>query len=492
MSENTNRTPRNNNQRKMYDYETDSYIPARSSKQPSLESRPKPQPKPQPRTSSRPQTQSSLQPQRRVTTGQHSGQQSRQQPMQPRPRTTTSSKLNGFKPPVVNGTRKSHNGEPFNKNEKTFAKTKHNQPAKAPKKRGLAVGTLLIAGLVTLTMALAPNISQDSTALTDPNKPSVSVNATHDYGDKNQTRPQQNKITSLNQINPKYEVITWKGEKQLTIDEESFRQIIQLALDDAKDFYYDELGAPTTKLVYDASQDKMVNAQGKENFYDEVVFNVDNYVARAKIESGDCLMVTFVNDIGQGKNNPSGIFQLMNDSVSSTLEEYFANVFGKKVNLDMEIVPSAQDVQNVETSAEAKQRISKAVYNSTLITVLKDIYQFKSMTKGHEECYLPYAKYTPEQITNKYNLPPETRDVVKQICSELKQTNGKYSSTLATCGGIAMHFYGFGDVRSSMENGTYYENYFTSDYVIKTIQKLKQIENEKGTNFFQDEGHQPQ
>lgn len=491
MSENTNRTPRNSNQRKMYDYETDSYILVRSSKQPSLESRPKPQPKQQSRTSSRPQTQSSLQPQRRVTTGQHSGQQSRQQPMQPRPRTTTSSKLNGFKPPVVNGTRKSHNGEPFNKSNTPFAKTRHNKPTKPPKKRGLAVGALLCAGLITLSVAIAPLFSQDTTALTDPNKPSVSVDATHDYGDKNQTRPQQNKITSLDQINPDFQFITWKGEKHLTIDEESFKQIVELAMNDVRDFYYDDLKAPNISFTYDKSKNDIVNTTGKENFYEDG-YGYERIAGMAQQESSHDLMVDFVNDIGRGSDNPSGILQIMPETTRDTLTEYFKNIFGEEIDLsDYEPLPTKEEVNAILSSNEndkkrAKEEIKDAVYDSVYLTVMSEVYYTKSMTKGHKTCYSTYYEnYTPESLIKQFNIDPSQHDEVYQIFEELQATNGVYSKTLAHSALTAMHLNGFDNVRASLKNGSFFKRYFNSTYVKNILNNEDQIQ----ANGF---GRQPQ
>lgn len=476
MSENTNRTPRNLNQKAIYDYETDSYILVRPSKKPPLETQPKSQEKLQPRITPRPQTQSSIQPQNRVTMG----QQSRQQPLQPRSKTTTSAKLNGFKPPVVSGTRKSHSNEPFNRNNTSFAKTRHNKPTKPPKKRGLAVGTLLIAGLITLTMAVAPNISQDATALTDPNKPSISVGTTH--VDKHQTRPQQNKITSLDQINPDFEFITWKGEKHLTIDEESFKQIIELAMNDVRDFYYDELKAPNISFTYDKSKNDIVNTTGKENFYEEE-YGYERIAGMAQQESSHKLMVDYVNDIGQGSDNPSGILQIMPESTKDTLTQYFKNIFGADIDLsDYEPLPTKEEVNAILSSnpndrKNAEKEITDAVYDSVYLTVMSEVYYTKSMTKGHKTCYSTYYEnYTPESLIKQFNIDPSQHDEVYQIFQELQATNGVYSKTLASSALTAMHLNGFDNVRASLKDGSFFKKYFNSAYVKNILNNEDQIQ----------------
>ncbi len=275
-------------------------------------------------------------------------------------------------------------------------------------------------------------------------------------------------ITSIEQINPTYEFIKWKGEQQLTIDEESFRQIIALALNDVRDFYIDVLGAPNINFVWDAENKKLVNTQGRENFYQPEVFNVNRYQGMSTIEASPHRMIAFVNDINLGKDNPAGLFQNMPLTTIKTLEEYFKNTFHMDIDFsNLNIIPSQSDIQNVNTSKEVNDRITRAVYNAAFLTIATDVKDAKSASKGHSEIYINYANLTPDEIMAKYNLPECMRDEAVQIYKEFKTYGGIYSPTLLACLLNYGHLHGFVISRTELTNGNL-GKVLGSDYVQKT------------------------
>lgn len=309
-----------------------------------------------------------------------------------------------------------------------------------------------------------------------PSSDSSSVNA---EANANQQTHQQ--IKSLEQINPTYSYINWRGKQQLCIDEESLKQIITLALNDAVDFYQNELGAPT--LTFSVAKDsngsfKLVNTTGANAKFLEDEMNWAYYLGRAKIESSNHYMVDFINYDAKTEEKPAGVFQLQNESISGTLEWYFSTYFNYNTDLsDMNVIANEYDIANALTSKKSADNVTKSVYNSALKTIMHDIYKLKSMTKGHASYYSSYSNTSPEEIISKYNIDESLHDEVYQICKELDAYNGIYSPTLALSALNATHFYGFDNVVSSLNNGSFFKNYFNSDYVKKTMESQDELEN---------------
>ncbi len=355
------------------------------------------------------------------------------------------------------------NGQSYvNKNNSKRAKKGSNKIVKA-----MAVVLCTIMFLSVANSIINSNQSETGTAITETDKGSSTA-------PNKKPSPEIIQVKSLDEVDAKFEFITWNGKQQLTIDDESLKQIIQLALNDVRDFYVDELDSPNVKFEYDAKNKKVVNAQGKQNFYEDNL-NWQYYFGRAQQEASGYLMVDFVNDIGEGENNPSGIFQNMKYSIDNTLTTYFADFYNHKFKPTGDVIPSKYDVQNFQNSKECYENIKQAVYNSAYQTIVKDVYQLKSFTINHEECYKPYANMSAEEIIQKYNIDPSLHDEVHQICKELKQFDGKYSPTMAAAALNAMHFYGF-EVRETMQNGTFFQTRFNSAYVKNTMQNQDNLE----------------
>ena len=383
-------------------------------------------------------------------------------------------------------------GRPINRSQSSTERIeqirRNKQNSKPPKKPSKAIITLtsiLLAGLITLTIAVTAlqpkpekptpgttevtttiNIGDDTTSITRPNSGSPVVQP--ETPETNEER-----IYELDEINPTYEFITWKGKKQLTIDDDSMKQIVQLALRDAVDFYYD-LDAPNCSFVL--KDGKVTNTTGKENFLEKQM-NWQYYMGRIYQEASGHIMVDFVNDIGEGENNPNGIFGSMPLSTNKTLNEYFRDIFHVTVDFaKKDSVITKEEVSKVLSSKETAKAVTEKIYNATLKVIIDDIHKLKSMTKGHEDCYLPYANMTPDEIMSKYSIDESLRDEVIDICNELKAYDGKYSPTLALAGLQATHLYGFSDVRSSMKNGSFFANYFNKEYIFKTFGNTDKIE----------------
>ena len=450
MSENTNRTTNKPYQKFIYDYETDSYIPVAPYK-----------PTSQPQTKQTPLR--TIPQATNRTSAQHKPHQSK-----------TGLQISDVKKPLT-GIR--HNtSKPQHPQDTQFVKRKNSKACKKTNKRGLAIVALALSGVIAASSLIG----------VANQKPESTLHNSHEtnYATSENTEVVQNasKITSLDQISPKFEFITWKGEKHLTIDEESFKQIIELAMNDVRDFYVDELGAPNMQFQYDESKHNIVNVQGKENFY-EKGYSWEHIAGMAQQESSSDLMVDFVNDIGYGSDNPAGILQIMPETTKKTLSEYFKNIFGADIDLsDYEPLPTKEEVNAILSSnpndrKKAEKEITDAVYDSVFLTVASEAYFSKSFTKGHQNCYTPYFEnYTPEKLINEFNIDPSQHDEVYQIFQELKEYNGIYSPTLTRSALTAMHLYGFGDVRTSLKDGSFFKKYFNSTYVKNILNNEDQIQ----------------
>ena len=213
-----------------------------------------------------------------------------------------------------------------------------------------------------------------------------------------------------------------------------------------------------------------------ENFIEKQM-NWEYYMGRIYQEASGHIMIDFVNDIGRGADNPNGVFCSIPLTTNDTLDEYFGLIFKESTDFSkLDSVLTKQDVANVNSSKEANKIITEKVYNATLKVVIDDIHKLKSMTIGHDECYLPYKNMTPEQIMVAYNIHPSLKDEVVAICKELKEYNGLYSPTLALAAINATHLNGFTDVRSSMSDGSFFKKYFNSEYIQKTFGNTDKIE----------------
>lgn len=355
---------------------------------------------------------------------------------------------------------------------------KKNERVKKPSKGIITLTTLLLAGLLTLTIIV--NAMQPGKDNSTINSPEATTTVTADKMNqgsslKNSSSKTEtnDRIYELDEINPTYEFITWKGKQQLTIDDDSMKQIVQLALRDAVDFYYD-LKAPNCSFIL--KDGKVTNTTGKENFLEKQM-NWQYYMGRIYQEASGHIMVDFVNDIGKGENNPNGVFGSMPISTNNTLNEYFRDVFHVTVDFaKYDSVITEEDVAKVLSSKESAKAVTEKVYYATLKVIIDDIHKLKSMTKGHEDCYLPYSNMTPDEIMSKCNVDESLRDEVIDICNELKAYKGQYSPTLALAGLQATHLYGFSDVRSSMESGTFFSKYFNKEYIFKTFGNTDKIE----------------
>lgn len=358
------------------------------------------------------------------------------------------------------------------------------KPPKKPSRGIITLTTLLLAGLLTLTIVvnalqsetLNPSTSSPEVVTTvDVDGSSSTKRPSNSAGSANPITPstQEDRIYELDEINPTYEFITWKGKQQLTIDDDSMKQIVELALRDAVDFYYN-LEAPNCSFVL--KDGKVTNTTGKENFLEKQM-NWQYYMGRIYQEASGHIMVDFVNDIGEGENNPNGIFGSMPLSTNKTLNEYFRDIFHVTVDFaKYDSVITEDEVAKVLSNKETAKKVTEKVYYATLKVIIDDIHKLKSMTKGHEDCYLPYANMTPDEIMTKYGIDESLRDEVIDICNELKVYDGKYSPTLALAGLQATHLYGFSDVRSSMKNGSFFANYFNKEYIFKTFGNTDKIE----------------
>lgn len=351
-----------------------------------------------------------------------------------------------------------------------------NTPLKPPSKNLIVFLTILLAGLISLNVAISISQQNSNTSNSD-NIPASSASANNDKpsSSPNYITPEagEGRILELDEINPTYEFITWKGKQQLTIDDDSMKQIVQLALRDAVDFYYD-LEAPN--CTFTLENGKLKNTTGKENFIEKQM-NWEYYMGRIYQEASGYIMIDFVNDIGRGADNPNGVFGSMPLTTNDTLDEYFGLIFKENTDFSkLDSVLTKQDVTNVNSSKEANKIITEKVYNATLKVVIDDIHKLKSMTIGHDECYLPYKNMTPEQIMVAYNIHPSLKDEVVAICKELKEYNGLYSPTLALAAINATHLNGFTDVRSSMSDGSFFKKYFNSEYIQKTFGNTDKIE----------------
>ena len=349
---------------------------------------------------------------------------------------------------------------------------------KRPSKKTITLTTLLLAGMLTitaLTSTFDTNNSIDNPKTTIANTETQTSAQSHPSANTPPNAPaDKERIYELDELNPVYEFVTWKGKEQLTIDDDSMKEILKLALRDAVDFYY-EIGAPNCSFVLDENGN-VTNTKGKENFLEKQM-NWQYYMGRIYQEASGYIMIDFINDIGQGVDNPNGIFGSMPITTNKTLNEYFRDVFNITIDFaKYDSVITQEDVKTIHSSKETAQKVTEKVYNAALKVIIDDIHKLKSMTKGHEDCYLPYANMSPEQIMNKYNIDPSLKDEVDAICSELKQYNGKYSPTLALAGLQATHLYGFTDVRAAMKDGTYFKKYFTTEYIYKTFGNTDKIE----------------
>ncbi len=426
---------------------------------------------------------------RRTSTVTVSTVRQRQQPEFQGQRVSQNSKTNTLGQGDIQTTfvRKSNQGKPISKNDsQSYTKNggygRNNKPSKKPSKTAIAIISLILAGLLTVSI-LASILDKSNESPNTPNSPSVSssqnYNGDNSSSDNNQPISPEDeiKVVELEDINPTFDFITWKGTKQLTIDDESMKQIIILAMRDAVDFYYD-LEAPNCTFVIDEKtgkakfdeKGKIISTTGKENFLDPKM-NWQYYMGRLYQEVSFDPMVAFTNDIGRGADNPHGIFGSMPITTNDTLAEYFHNIFGVDYNFyELDSVITQNDIDNLYIDAGAKDVIKQKIYNMALKVTLDDIRKLKSMTKGHEELYLPYKDMTAEEIINNNNIDPSLHDEIYDIVAELKIYDGKYSPTLALACINALHLYGdFEDMKLQMANGKIFSTYFSTDYVKITM-----------------------
>lgn len=202
-----------------------------------------------------------------------------------------------------------------------------------------------------------------------------------------QTPVSQTKEITLEDINPKFSPYL----DNLAMDDESVLKIIKIAMDDAQEFYKN-MGAPNMK--YDKNL-KVIT--GDDNFYPDWM-NEYFYMGKAMAESS--FRVDVVTDIKSNptENDAQGILQICPQSLKTTLQEYYKNIFGVSVDLSgLEVVPSKQDLDAALYSKEAQQNIVKAVYNNIYLAICYDIYNAKCLNPiSHQDYYANYGGFSED------------------------------------------------------------------------------------------------
>ena len=191
---------------------------------------------------------------------------------------------------------------------------------------------------------------------------------------------------TLADVNPTFK----QSGSHLTIDEKSALQIVQIALNDAQEFF-EGMGAPNMK--YDKNL-KVV--EGKENFYTDWM-NEYFYLARAMSESS--LRVDVKTQLPTptecGDYYAVGPMQLCENSIKSTLMQYYRDVFNEKIDLtQLSILPSEKDIQNVNNSKQSRDKVVEAIYNNIYLSICFDIYNTKCLNPiKHQDYYSAYGGF---------------------------------------------------------------------------------------------------
>jgi len=194
-------------------------------------------------------------------------------------------------------------------------------------------------------------------------------------------------IESLDQVKPTF----GKFKSYTTMDEQSVLQIIKLAMRDAQKFYLD-IGALNMK--YDADLNNMT---GEKNFYTDFMTEYF-YLSRAMSESTFSIDAITKISNNSPENYAHGIMQICPVTTKDTLQQYYRNVFGKKIDYsNMPVIPSAEDLQNIYVSEEAVRNVVQAVYNNIYLSICFDIYNTKCLNPvKHPDYYKAYGGFSEE------------------------------------------------------------------------------------------------
>lgn len=234
--------------------------------------------------------------------------------------------------------------------------------------------------LLALTMLASPLTSCSQSNM----PPEESVEQSDSYEAESQ-------IKSLQEINAKFSKTTWHGKEYLAIEEDSLLQIIELAMEDAKNFYIKHK-APGLTIEKDGT-----TTRNPDKFYIDWM-NKYHFLARAKRESGSNYMVNFIGEpVNEAGYRAMGIMAIVPEWASATLDEYCPNHLNVETNFfNLQLVPSKSDVQNYKVSKEAYDNIKQCVYNSVYTSICYDIYNAKSFGPNHEDYYEKYGGYDEE------------------------------------------------------------------------------------------------
>ena len=251
---------------------------------------------------------------------------------------------------------------------------------------------LLAAGIFSGSLVACSNKQTYDNDISPKDKIVHTISSSSNQANTNK-KPSSN-VKSLSEINAKFSPTTWHGESYTKIDEESLIQIIELAMNDAKEFYINN-GAPGLTIESDGKSTKDPN-----KFYTNWM-NKYHFLARAKRESGN-FMIDYVGEpVNSLGYQAKGIMAIIPEYASETLDEYFDDIFKIETHFaDLQLIPSSADLKNYQTSKQAKENLKQCVYNSVYTSICYDIYNAKCLGPNHTDYYAKYSGYS-EDIRNK-------------------------------------------------------------------------------------------